>query len=132
MSRSSARRAQVEPLPALVAVTVLCLAVGTYATVRADVGFGTGGTAPADAVLEETVDSALPTGAAVVDPTGIDPSTLGPSDYEVAVTVRADGREWSMGPSSPPPDAATATRQVPVRVAAGVVRPGRITVEVWR
>lgn len=131
MSRSSARKAQVEPLPALVAVTVICLAIGAFATVRADVALDPGGNAPATTVLADTVDSAPPTDSVVVDPAEIDPSTSGPSGYELNVVVEADGHEWSIGPSSPPPDAATASRPVPVRVEPGVVRPGRITVEVW-
>jgi len=131
MSRSSVRRAQVEPLPALVAVTVLCLALGTYGAVRADVVPDSGRAAPTDAVLSETVDAAPPTDAVVVDPTGIDPSTVGPPGYDVAVTVKADGRQWTLGPASPPPDAATASQQVPVQVAPGDVHPGRVTVAVW-
>jgi len=130
MSRSSARRAQVEPLPALVAVTVLCLALGTYGAVRADVVPGSDRDAPADAVLSETLDAAPPSDAVVVDPTGIDPSTLGPPGYDVAVTVTADGRDWALGPASPP-EAPTASQQAPVQVAPGDVRPGRVTVAVW-
>jgi len=66
MSRSSARRAQVEPLPALVAVAVLCLAVGAYASVRAGVAPVGGSGPPADAVLSETVDAATDSGSVVV------------------------------------------------------------------
>lgn len=130
MSRSSAREAQVEPLPALVAVTVVCLAVGTFATVRADVLPVTSDGGPADAVLADAVDAATPPDSVVVEPDRLDAAAVGPTGYEVAVSVTAGDREWTAGPS-PPPDATAASQRVPVRVDAGRVRPGRLTVEVW-
>lgn len=131
MSRSSAREAQVEPLPALVAVAVVCLALGSYATVRADVLPVVDSDAPADAVLADAVDEAAPPDAVVVEPDSLDAAGVSPSGYEVAVTVTAGDREWTAGRASPPPDAATASTRVPVRVDACSVRPGRLTVEVW-
>jgi hypothetical protein len=131
MSRSSAREAQVEVLPALVAVVVVCLAVGAYATVRADALPGVNEDAPADAVLADAVDEATPADAVVVEPGRLDAAAVAPSGYAVAVTVTAGDREWAAGPESPPPDAATASTRVPVRTGAGHVHPGRLTVEVW-
>ncbi|MFB6270548.1 MAG: hypothetical protein ABEH83_11420 [Halobacterium sp.] len=130
MSRSSARRAQVEPLAAVVAVAVVCFAVGAYATVRADVLGPTTQDAPADQVLADAVDAATGAGSVVVAPTKLDIEDVAPEGYTAAVTVTAGDREWTAGPS-PPPDTATATKQVPVRVAPDTVRPGRLTVEVW-
>ena len=129
MSRSSARRAQVEPLPALVAVAVLCLAVGGYASIRVGVVPVGGSGAPADAVLSDTVDAASEPGSVVVIPGDL--TAVAPSGYEAAVTVTAGDREWSTGTRSPPAGAATASRRVPVRLSPGRVRPGRIVVEVW-
>ncbi|NIB98658.1 hypothetical protein [Halobacterium sp. R2-5] len=129
MSRSSAREAQVEPLPALVAVAVVCLAVGAFATVRADVLPAATSDVPADDVLSDAVDAATPEGAVVVDPQRID-APVAPEGYESRVTVTASGREWTAG-EQPPPDAATASQRVPVRVADGRTRPGKITVAVW-
>jgi hypothetical protein len=129
MSRSSARRAQVEPLPALVAVAVLCLAVGGYASVRTDVLPVDGSDAPADEVLSDTVDAASEPGTVVVDPANI--TVVTPTAYDAAVTVTAGDREWTAGATAPPSDAAAASRRVPVRIGPGRVRPGRITVEVW-
>ncbi|MCG1002195.1 MULTISPECIES: hypothetical protein [Halobacterium] len=129
MSRSSAREAQVEPLPALVAVAVVCLAVGAFATVRADVFPAAVSDAPTDEVLADAVAAASPTDAVVVAPDRLTAS-VAPAGYEVNVTVTAGDREWAAG-EQPPPDAATASQRVPVRVAAGRTRPGRLTVEVW-
>jgi hypothetical protein len=131
MSRSSARRAQVEPVAALVAVAVLGLAIGAYATVRADVLPGPESDAPSNAVLDETVDAATPSGAVAVNPRAFDVDSVAPDGYEVAVTITAGDSEWARGAEQPPPDTTADTRRVPVRVAPGKIRPGRITVEVW-
>lgn len=131
MSRSSARRAQVDPLAAVLAVAVVCFAVGAYATVRADALPPLDDHTPADQVLADTVDAATAQGSAVVEPQHVDTTGVAPDGYEVAVTVTAGEREWVAGPT-PPPDATTATRQIPVRLAPDTVRPGRLTVEVWR
>jgi len=129
MSHSSAREAQVEPLPALVAVAVVCLAVGAFATVRADVLPVAASDAPADDVLSDAVDAASPTGSVVVAPARLDtPSS--PDGYAVNVTVTAGDREWAAG-GQPPPDAATASQRVPVRTADGRTDPGTLTVAVW-
>ncbi|AHG03110.1 hypothetical protein HALDL1_05535 [Halobacterium sp. DL1] len=129
MSRSSARRAQVEPLPALVAVAVLCLAVGAYASVRAGVAPVGGSGPPADAVLSETVDAATDSGSVVVTPRAL--RVVAPPGYEATVTVTVGDQSWTAGASDPPPDAATASRRVPVRITPGEVNPGRLDVEVW-
>ncbi|GAA0282826.1 DUF7285 family protein [Halobacterium noricense] len=129
MSRSPAREAQVEPLPALVAVAVVCLAVGAFATVRADVLPVATGDAPTDEVLSDAVEAASPADTVVVVPERLDASVT-PEGYEVNVTVTVGDREWAAG-EQPPPDAATASQRVPVRVEEGRTRPGRLTVEVW-
>lgn len=131
MSRSSARRAQVEPLAALVAVAVLCLAVGAYGAVRADVLPAGDSDAPANAVLSETVDAATPQNSLVVDPQLLDAAAVPPPGYEATITVTTGNQTWRSGPDNPPADAASATRRVPVRVGPGSVRPGRVVVEVW-
>jgi len=129
MSRSSAREAQVEPLPALAAVLVVCLTVGAFATVRASVLPAATGDAPADDVLSDAVDAATPQRSVVVDPARLD-AAVAPDGFEVNVTVTAGDREWTAG-ERPPPDAATASQRVPVRVADDRTRPGTLTVEVW-
>lgn len=129
MSRSSAREAQVEPLPALVAVAVVCLAVGAFATVRADVLPVATSDAPTDEVLSDAVEAASPTGSVVVTPQRLD-AAISPDGYAANVTVTAGDREWTAG-GQPPPDAATASQRVPVRVAEGRTEPGTLTVAVW-
>ena len=128
MSRSSVREAQVEPLPALVAVAVVCLSVGAFAAVRADVLPAGVSDAPADTVLSDAVDAATTAGG-VVAPERLDAS-VAPDGYAVNVTVTAGDREWTAGERLPP-DAATASDIVSVRVATGRTRPGRLTVAVW-
>ncbi|WP_336034842.1 DUF7285 family protein [Halobacterium yunchengense] len=131
MSRSSARRAQVEPLPAIVAVTVLCAAVATYGAVRADALSGlSGDRAPAEQVLADAVDATTPEGSVVVDPDRLTAADVAPAGFEASVTVTAGSHEWRAGAGSPPPNAATASQRAPVRVD-GEVRPGRVTAEVW-
>jgi hypothetical protein len=54
-----------------------------------------------------------------------------PDGYEAAFVLSTDEDRWRVGPASPP-DAATASRPVSVRVAPGVVVTGRLRVVVWR
>jgi hypothetical protein len=129
MSRSSARRAQVEPVPALVAVLVLSLALGAYASVRAGVLPAGSSGAPAGPVLADAADAATPDGTAVVLPDRLT-AAVTPAGYEASVTLEAAEEEWRAGPE-PPDGAATASRRVPVRVAPDRVVPGRLRVEVW-
>jgi hypothetical protein len=131
MSRSSARRAQVEPVPAVVAVLALCLAVTAYGTVSAGVLPDAGASAPGEQVLEDAVDAATPTGSVVVSPSRLT-GGVAPVGYEAGVRLSAGERSWTAGASDPPPEAATASQRVPVRLGAGTVRPGRLTVEVWQ
>jgi hypothetical protein len=132
MSRSSARRAQVEPLPALVAVAVVCLAVGAYGVARSNVLPTSEDRPPAEQVLDDARDAATADGDTVVHPRRLGTDDVAPAGYEVAVTVTAANRQWTAGASSPPPDAATTSEPVPVRMRSGRVVPGRFVVEVWR
>jgi len=131
MSRSSARRAQVEPVAAVVAVLALCLAVAAYGAVSAGVLPERTSTAPAERVLDDAVDAATPAGSVVVSPSHLSES-VAPAGYDATLRLTAGERSWTAGPAEPPSDAASATRRVPVRVANGDARPGRLTVEVWQ
>lgn len=129
MSRWSATdRGAVEPLAALAGVLVVGLLLSTYAV-------GVERTLP----TERDRDLATSTLAAADDrvtrnglarPDRLDAEGLAPSGYRVRVVLRAAGSKWADG-DDPPADAATATRQVSVRVGPGRVRPGRLRVEVW-
>ncbi|MFC6836505.1 DUF7285 family protein [Halomarina ordinaria] len=135
MSRSSARehsggarrRGQVEPLAALVALVVLCLAVGVYAGVVSDV--------LADGEPGPTV--AADRAAALVAPTGVAappdlPRALdaAPEGARLNATLVAGDRRWRVGPPAPPGEP-TASHPVSVRLAPGRVVPGTLRVVVW-
>lgn len=141
------RRAQSEPLAALLAVAVVCGAISLYAGVLGDVSGRTGNDpglaeATADAVTEDltgsgVIDADTPVAAA------IEPGTL-PEGTPVSITVTVvdeDGRIRGVGaaafdasgtpvtdPKLADPD--RVTRPVPVRLRTGDVRPGRLVVEV--
>jgi len=118
-------------VPALAAVLAVCLALGAYASVRGTALPGIGHGAPTDAVLADSVDAATASGSAVVSPADLTAESVAPDGFRVAVTLTAGDREWTAGPE-PPDSAASESRRVPVRVAPGRVRPGRLTVEVWQ
>jgi len=129
MSRSRERRAQVEPVAAVVAVLALCLALVAYGAVGESVVPTPGASAPADQVLDDAVDAATPPGSVVVSPSRLE--AVAPAGYETGVRLVAGERTWTAGASDPPPEAASASRRVPVRVGPDDVVPGRLTVEVW-
>ena len=90
---SSARRAQVEPLPALLALAIFAIGLSLYGGTIADVSPGSEPTI-SDATMR-TVQSHLSAGPVVVpDRVGDLDATL--SD-KYAVTLRADGRVWRWG-----------------------------------
>jgi hypothetical protein len=122
---SSVSRAQIEPLPALVAVSAFVAAVGLYAGAFSAVPQDTDRNVE-ERALASVVESA--TTAGVLSPAAVqnDP----PNGYEMAVVVRADGTVWRTG-SAPPERAPSATEQVLVRTDRGE-QMGRIRVWVWR
>lgn len=122
---SSASRAQVEPLPALVAVSAFVAALGIYAVAVHDVPLDTDRDVETSA-LSAVVESASTAG--VLEPDAV--TADGPEGHEMAVVVRADGSEWESGPA-PPDDAESATTQVLVKTESGE-QVGRIRVWVWR
>jgi len=122
---SSAGRAQIEPLPALVAVSAFVAALGFYAVafhgVPADTDRNVEGLALAHVVASAS------TGGVLV-PDAIDPEP--PHGYEMATVVRADGGVWRTGPR-PPDGAPSATTTALVRTDSGE-QVGRVRVWVWR
>lgn len=131
MSRWSARRAQVEPVAAVVAVLALCLAVAAYGVVSAGVLPERGASAPAEQVLDDAVEAATPSGSVVVSPSRL-AGGVAPTGYVARLRLVAGERTWTAGSDDPPPEAESATRRVPVRVPSGDVQPGRLTVAVWQ
>ncbi|MFB6133035.1 MAG: hypothetical protein ABEJ44_06495 [Halanaeroarchaeum sp.] len=122
---SSDSSAQVEPLPALVAVSALVAAIGVYAVAFHGVPTG-GDRGVADRALAVEVEAASTAG--LLDPTAVVETP--PAGYEMAAVVRVEGTTWWSGPR-PPDRASTATRPVLVKTAAGE-EVGRIRVWVWR
>ncbi|NLV13744.1 DUF7285 family protein [Haloarcula argentinensis] len=128
----SSDRATTEPLAALVAVFAVTLGVSLYAGV-VDEAFGTLdndrniATPTADAV-EQRLSS-----AGVVRPEEVNSALDAvPANYHGNATITATtGERWSSG-REPPNSADTETRTVSVRVGAGAVRRGTLTVRVWR
>lgn len=148
MSRSSPRRAQTEPLVAIVAVFAVTVGLVAYAGVFESVSPRPASHELAHPTLERIYATLAPTG--VVEPSQLDDCTsVGPKEYRVSITLSVEGRTWRAGDAVPdgidrpgsnqqsedptrPRGTDRASRPVSVRLAPGVVRSGRLTVEVWR
>lgn len=124
MSRSSAS-GQTEPLAALVAVAAVCLALSLYAGLVTERLPRTSGP-DAEPVLERIVDDIAPDGVAA--PVRLDAIEESATRHNVSLAIANDS--WTVGPT-PPPDANTARRPVPVERAPGRVLAGRLRVSVW-
>lgn len=129
MSRSSARRGLIEPLPALAAVLAVGLALGLYADAMATAEPEQSAPGTAEATLQSVHDAVREDAAALPRrvPRGVD---VGPAGYDVNVTLAAGGRQWRAGPV-PPERAAGARRRTPVRLDRWTVGPGWLRVVVW-
>ncbi|MFB6135111.1 MAG: hypothetical protein ABEJ55_08995 [Halanaeroarchaeum sp.] len=122
---SLANRGQIEPLPALVAVSAFVAALSLYAGVVQDVSID------ADRRTEETALSATVESASrggVLDPDAVKP--IRPSGYQMRVVVSAGGREWKRGPT-PPAGATTASTIALVRTERGE-SVGRVRIWMWQ
>ncbi|MFB6281748.1 MAG: hypothetical protein ABEH40_06995 [Haloferacaceae archaeon] len=130
MSRSSARRGQVEPTVALAAVFGVVVGVGLYAGVLADAMPGERDRNLAAPTAERVHDELAPT-AEIVVPKRLDRvGNATPDGYRANVTVRVAGRRWAVGPAAPR-RADAAARRTSVRLGPGRVRAGTLRVEVW-
>lgn len=130
MSRSSARRGQVEPTAALAATFAVVVGVALYAGALGSVAPGERDRALADPALERAHAALSPEGTVVL-PDGVERALdARPDGYRANVTVRTAERRWTAGPV-PPRSAETAARSVGVRVGPADVRAGTLRVEVW-
>lgn len=128
MSRSSARRGQVEPLAALVAVFALGAGLAVYAG-GVDERLPAQSPADPDPTLG-SVEQTIGVGG-VVEPSRLSAARdAAPPGHELNVTLTTADHRWETGPA-PPATARSATARVSVRVEPGRVRPGRLTVRVW-
>lgn len=129
MSRSSARRAQVEPTAALVAVLAVGAGLSLYAGVLGDVsGLEEAGVAPT--AVDSIRDAASTAGVLAPGrlPDAVRRAT--PRGRRLNATLAAGGRRWTAGPPRPDADD-RATVRTSVRLSPGRVRPGELRVVVW-
>ncbi|MFB6110299.1 MAG: hypothetical protein ABEJ60_05425 [Halodesulfurarchaeum sp.] len=113
---SSARRAQVEPLPALIALAVFAIGLSLYGVTLDGLPLGSEPEIT-DSTMTATMN-ALTEGPVVIPARVESPRVSIPRG--IAVTVRADGRVWVRG--TPPADPErTRMRRVLVRTASGEV-----------
>ena len=131
MSRSSARRGQVEPTAALAATFAVVVGLGLYAGALTDAMPGQHDRDLAAPALERAHDALTPRSEVVVPTRVGDARDAGPSGFRTNVTVRTANQRFVAGPTAPP-DAESAARSVGVRLGPGRVRPGTLRVEVWR
>ena len=128
MSRWSTRRAQTEPIAALVAVLAVGVGLTAYAGVLGAAldPLDRNAARPAlDRVHDEV------TADGVVRPSLLDAGVAaGPDGYRINVTVTVDGERRAAGPTVPP-NADRADRPAGVALEPGVVRPGRLRVAIW-
>lgn len=131
MRRWSPARGQTEPLVALVAVFVVAVGLATYA------GAFSGALPEPQRNHARTalpkVETAVTTNG-VVEPSGLQRAfSVAPDGYYLAVTLSTTDERWRVGTDpSPEADVTRAAAMVSVRVAPGAIRPGRLSVEVWR
>ncbi|MFB6160815.1 MAG: hypothetical protein ABEJ61_06520 [Haloferacaceae archaeon] len=131
MSRSSARRGQVEPTAALAATFAVVVGLGLYAGALADAMPGRHDRDLAAPALERVHDALTPRGAVVVPTRVGDARAAGPDGFRTNVTVRTAAGRFAAGPVAPP-DADSESQSVGVRLGPGRVRPGTLRVVVWR
>lgn len=114
------------PLVALAGVLVVAAALSTYALAFANAPAPDHDRNRAEPALTDALNT-LRDGGVVV------PGALAALDGKrpsMNVSVRTANRSWTSGPH-PPRDATTTSRRVPIRIAPGDVRPGRVRVGVW-
>lgn len=129
MSRSSACRGQAEPLVAVVAVFAVGVGLTVYAGALEDAR--PEGDEPSVQPALDRAERAVSEGG-VVEPRRLSAAPeVAPGSHRLNATVETQGEQWQVGPT-PPATARIATTRVSVRTAPGEVRPGRLTVRVWR
>ncbi|WP_338727718.1 hypothetical protein [Haladaptatus sp. DJG-WS-42] len=128
MQRSSARRGQLDPVPALIAVVVVGLGMSLYAGVVTD--FLPSQQVNPTPTLHQ-MSAQLQTNGVVEPETLTDLDSVGPAGYETNVTLETAAERWTRGPT-PPTNAVTARARVSIRVAPGCINPGWLTVRMWQ
>ncbi|AQL41988.1 hypothetical protein BV210_04310 [Halorientalis sp. IM1011] len=129
MSRSSARRGQVEPVAAIVAVFALGVGLTIYAGAVEDAVPGTEPRNVAQPTLS-AVEDAIETAGVVQTDRLSRVNAVTPAGRQLNVTLTAGDRRWTRGDRAPA-SAQRASTRVSVGLGSGRVRPGRLTVRVW-
>jgi len=131
MSRSSARRGQVEPLAALVAVVAVVAGVSLYAGALADAHPDRPSSAPTvETAADRAVEAIAPAGVARPRRMSELPS-VAPEGYRLNATLAAGDARWTVGPPVTKRTASGTIRPTSVRLAPGRIRPGRLRVVIW-
>ncbi|SDF16725.1 DUF7285 family protein [Halorientalis regularis] len=129
MSRSSARRGQVEPVAAIAAVFALGVGLTIYAGAVDDALPGTEPRNVAQPTLSAVEDAVETSG--VIRPDRLSRvQSAAPAGRRLNVTLTAGDRRWTRG-ASPPESAQRASARVSIALGSGRVQPGRLTVRVW-
>lgn len=130
MSPWSRRRAETEPVVAIVAVFAVAVGLATYAGFLEAALPSSPERDVAGPTLQRAYAQLAPGG--VVEPDRLDAGAIDPPDgYRVRIDLTTRGADWHAGPDAPQ-GADVASRPVTVRVAPGANRPGRLSVAVWR
>lgn len=126
----SSGRGQVEPLAALAAVLALTAGLTLYGGVLTDVLPASGDRTVPTEIAQSLLRSGHPSLA--VSPGQVaELSRHLPPGWRANLTLASGRDTWTAGPR-PPPDAVTTRRPVSVRHSPARVRPGLLTVTVWR
>jgi hypothetical protein len=122
-------RGQVEPLATLGAVVVVATALTVYAGVLTGVLPEKRARPPVEPTAD-SVERVLSAGGVVHPERKSRVSTVVPEGYRLNATIQTANRTWKVGPDAPA-SAASATRQVSVRLTAKRLTPGRLEVRLW-
>ena len=128
--RRSSDRGQFEAVVALVAVLAVSAGLVAYAETLSTTLPGE----PERATPETALDRVHRTlrVAGVAHPGRLDRALgVAPDCWRMNVTLRTREGRWTRGPE-PPGESLRAGRRISVRVAPGTLRPGRLTVVLWR
>lgn len=132
MSRSSDRRAQTDPLVALVAILAVVAGSGLYMATFSTLPTASPDRNWAGPALERA--SATLTEGTIVDPSQLNQTladSVVPSARAVRIVIESENRTWSTEPVTSDGDRDIAARLVPIRIGPDSIRLGRLRVAVW-
>ncbi len=128
--RRSSGRGQFEAVVALVAVLAVSAGLVAYAGTLSTALPGDPERATAETALDRVHRTLRVAGVAQPDRLDRTPE-VAPQGWRMNVTLRTREGRWTQGPD-PPGEGLQSQRRISVRVAPGALRPGRLTVVLWR